>query len=154
MFEQSFEESKFTYLSNHCYCVLQIQVVLKNQNLHISQTVNLCSSSNCSVLKNQNLHISQTWLPKRDAGKKFWRIKIYISLKRGHLLIFHLLSFEESKFTYLSNAFSSSIAFNFVLKNQNLHISQTAVAVEEIKALFWRIKIYISLKHSRSFWKW
>ena len=79
--EVCFEESKFTYLSNIILIFAFSSPVLKNQNLHISQT-GCNSSSLCSgfeeskftylsnnptehlltyiVLKNQNLHISQT----------------------------------------------------------------------------------------------
>ena len=76
-----FEESKFTYLSNQASVPAPLYAVLKNQNLHISQTgdspkykyfsfeeskFTYLSNGKASllieriVLKNQNLHISQT----------------------------------------------------------------------------------------------
>ncbi len=124
MFLTGFEESKFTYLSNFSSSCLVTKLVLKNQNLHISQTVKYAPST----------------------SNKFWRIKIYISLKQYKRLFHHITSFEESKFTYLSNIATSFFYSSNVLKNQNLHISQTLEVHHIIKFRFWRIKIYISLK--------
>ncbi len=98
--------------------------VLKNQNLHISQTWKVTHTSLVFVLKNQNLHISQTCFMNNAPTFKFWRIKIYISLKLKLLIYVPSKRFEESKFTYLSN----------VLRYINK------------RCVFWRIKIYISLK--------
>ena len=123
-----FEESKFTYLSNSIGNSL-------NSNL---------------VLKNQNLHISQTYLYPTTILQRFWRIKIYISLKLNYIVIRKFFCFEESKFTYLSNCKRLWVMTNLVLKNQNLHISQTIYWFKYTCCLFWRIKIYISLKPSTS----
>ena len=143
--EFGFEESKFTYLSNSNWNCFIFKIVLKNQNLHISQTSSARS-------------FSIEW---------FWRIKIYISLKPSLFLCYNYLSFEESKFTYLSNCSWVSTCSGFeeskftylsnqasvpaplyaVLKNQNLHISQTWTLFSTTEVVFWRIKIYISLKH-------
>ena len=100
---------------------------------------------NC-VLKNQNLHISQTNISGNITNTSFWRIKIYISLKLSWYSSINCYSFEESKFTYLSNDVSSIKWLHTVLKNQNLHISQTLNLSPWILTGFWRIKIYISLK--------
>ena len=144
---------------------------MKNQNLHISQTTLLCSNTYYSfeeskftylsnqyslfflfiyVLKNQNLHISQTQQVSYAFSKLFWRIKIYISLKPFWTFIKVFKGFEESKFTYLSNIILLHYPTLYVLKNQNLHISQTNFFGNISLSAFWRIKIYISLKQHSS----
>ena len=144
----SFEESKFTYLSNDVSSIKWLHTVLKNQNLHISQTgitakgnvilfwrikIYISLKQTCKlkshsrVLKNQNLHISQTHSTIAFTRFLFWRIKIYISLKQWQTIFCNSYCFEESKFTYLSNNFEGLTMVRTVLKNQNLHISQTSI---------------------------
>ena len=129
---KSFEESKFTYLSNSPISLANVLSVLKNQNLHISQTSGIDTRSICL----------------------FWRIKIYISLKHIFSGTYSSCCFEESKFTYLSNKKLVDVYQHLVLKNQNLHISQTCLTQSFWSLKFWRIKIYISLKHGCILHRW
>ena len=126
-FIRCFEESKFTYLSNTC--------------------INLWYSF--SVLKNQNLHISQTGNGITKLEIEFWRIKIYISLKQQIFDKIHSICFEESKFTYLSNLCLQSIIALLVLKNQNLHISQTSNLRFRVEILNLGIKKWIDTDPAR-----
>ena len=78
-------------------------------------------------MKNQNLHISQT---------------ISVSGTRGR-------SFEESKFTYLSNKAIDEFKKTEVLKNQNLHISQTSNLRFRVEILNLGIKKWIDTDPAR-----
>ena len=99
----------------------------------------------------------------------FVEIKIYISLKRKFWNILQFNVLQKSKFTYLSNDKANATSAptvlqkskftylsNFLIvppvvvrfcRNQNLHISQTAVSANLPPLCFVEIKIYISLKH-------